>query len=128
MRYLLLIHSDEKTWDAMTKAEQDAVMDGHMAMQERMKKVGAFLAADRLCPVATATTIRVRDGKVMITDGPFAESKEQFGGFYMIEAANLDEALKWAAEIPCAQTGSVEVRPIWEDDEAPKANAAKSHS
>lgn len=128
MRYLLLIHSDEKIWDAMTKAEQDAVMDGHMAMQERMKKVGAYLASDRLCPISTATTIRVRDDKAMISDGPFAESKEQFGGFYMIDVPNLDEALKWAAEIPCARTGSVEVRPIWQDEDAPKNEALKSLS
>jgi len=112
MRYLLLIYSDPSHYE--TLSEQD--------MGQLMAAYGKFSAhtasqtqgAERLQPTATATTVRVRKGDIMTTDGPFAETKEQLGGYYLIEAKDLDEAIAIAAKVPTAQYGCVEVRPIWE--------------
>ena len=112
MKYLCLIYDDEKTFAGMSKADTEAFMGEYFAFTENIKKSGHYVGGEALKPVHTATTVRVRNGKMSTTDGPFAETKEQLGGYYMIEAKDLNEALQIAAKIPSARTGSVEVRPI----------------
>ncbi len=112
MQYLLLIYGDEKKWDETDKDREH--MSGYLALTEDLKKAGKWLGGNRLQRVATATTVRVRDGKTQLTDGPFAETREQLGGYYLIEAKDLDEATKIAARIPGAKHGSIEVRPLWQ--------------
>jgi hypothetical protein len=112
MQYLLLIHDAEKTWAAMPDAERQKLFAEYNAFTASIKASGHFVAGQRLQSVTTATTVRIRDGKTQMTDGPFAETREQLGGFYMIEAKDLDEATKIAARIPSAKIGSIEVRPI----------------
>ncbi len=118
MRYLCLIYEDEKVSANMTEAEMGALFSEYMAFTEAIKKGGQHLGGEALQPIATATTVRVRNGKVSTTDGPFAETKEQLGGYYLINAKDLNDALQVAAKIPAARTGSVEVRPIMEFDQA----------
>ena len=113
MRYLILIHSDETRFPKLPEAEIQALMKEYRGVTEEMKAAGALISFDRLRPTSTATTIRVRDGKPLITDGPYAETKEQLGGFYLVEVKDLDEAIAWAAKIPSARFGSIEVRPVW---------------
>jgi hypothetical protein len=110
MQYLLTIYEDEKRWANMGKDAADAEMSGYGAFGEEFK--GAIKGGNALQPTNTATTVRVRDGKRLTTDGPFAETKEQLGGYYLVEAADLDAAIAMAAKIPGARSGSVEVRPI----------------
>ena len=112
MQYVLLIYLSEEKWAAMAPAEVDKVMAEYGAFTESIVKSGHYKGGDELQPVSTATTVRVRNGKPMITDGPFAETREQLGGFYLIEAKDLDEANAIAARIPSARDGSIEVRPI----------------
>ena len=112
MQYLCLIYDDEKLIDDLSPTERGAFLGAYGTFTREIKASGHFVAGDALQPVATATTVRVRDGKVTTTDGPFAETREQLGGYYLIEAKDLDEALKIAARIPRARTGSIEVRPI----------------
>ena len=112
MQYLLLIYDDEKKIEAMSKAESDQFMAEYFTYTESIKKSGHYRAGEALQGIATATTVRLREGKTLTTDGPFAETREQLGGFYMVEAANLDEAISLAARIPSSRTGSIEVRPI----------------
>ena len=112
MKYLCLIYSDEKTWERMPKAEVDAVMGEYFAFTDDIKQNGKYIAGDALQPTPTATTVRVRNGKISATDGPFAETKEQLGGYYLIDAKDLNDAIGVAAKIPSARIGSVEVRPI----------------
>jgi hypothetical protein len=114
VRYLLLIYSDEKTFTQMPEKDLEGLMGEFHAFTTSVKESGAHLASQRLRPVSTATSVRVRGGKKLVTDGPFAETKEQLGGFYMIEAKDLDEAVAWASRIPGARYGTIEVRPIWE--------------
>jgi hypothetical protein len=114
MRYLCLIYDDEKKVGAMPKGESDAFMGAYFAFTEDIKKSGHYLAGEALQPVQTATTVRVRNGKLSTTDGPFAETKEQLGGFYMINARDLNDAIQVASRIPSARMGSIEVRPIME--------------
>ena len=114
MRYLCLIYDEEKKMAAMAKLESDAFMGEYFAFTEGIRKSGHFLAGEALQPVHTATTVRVRNGKLSTTDGPFAETKEQLGGFYLINAKDLTDAVQVAAKIPSARLGSVEVRPIME--------------
>ena len=114
MRYLLLIHDVEADFAKMPPAEMDQLMGDYRKFSEQLKQAGAYVTGQRLRPTTTATTIRVRNGETLATDGPFAETKEQLGGFYLIQAADLDEAMAWAAKIPSAKIGSIEVRPIWE--------------
>jgi hypothetical protein len=114
MKYLCLVYSEEKILDAMSKSEFDAFSDEHVALDEDLKKSGHSIVAEALQPVHTATTVRVRNGKLSTTDGPFAETKEQLGGFYLIEARDLNEAIQAASRIPAARLGSIEVRPIWD--------------
>ncbi len=112
MQYLLLIYDDEKIWEAMPKEQSDAMLGKYMKFTQEVKESGHLRGGDALQPVHTATTVRVRDGKITTTDGPFAETREQLGGYYLIEAKDLDEAVKIAARIPSATIGSIEVRPI----------------
>ena len=114
MRYVCLIYDDEKNWEKMPKAESDAMMGEYFAFTNDIKKNGQYQAGEALQPVATATTVRVRNGKTSTTDGPFAETKEQLGGFYILECKDLDDALAYAARIPSARFGTIEVRPIME--------------
>jgi hypothetical protein len=114
MRYLCLIYDEEKKLAAMAKSESDAFMGEYFAFTEAIKQSGHHLGGEALQPVATATTVRVRNGKVSTFDGPFAETKEQLGGFYLINARDLNDAIQVAAKIPSARLGSVEVRPVVE--------------
>ncbi len=115
MRYLLLINDEEAKFGTMSQSEIGKLMQDYNTFTEELIKSGAFKDAARLRPTATATTVRVRDGKTLTTDGPFVETKEQLGGYYLVDVKNLDEAIKWAAKIPSARNGSIEVRPVWED-------------
>ena len=116
MDYLLLLYSNEEGWTHMTPEQQQQGYAAYMAYTEALKKAGAYKASQRLQPVATATTVHVTDGKSQVLDGPYVESKEQLGGFYLIEAPDLDSALAWAARCPGASHGTIEVRPIWPMD------------
>jgi hypothetical protein len=107
MKYLCLVYMEEQTLDAVPDSDC-------LAYSESLRKSGRHLAAEALEPVHTATTVRVRNGKVTMTDGPFAETKEQLAGFYLIDAKDLDDAIQWAAKIPPARVGSIEVRPVRE--------------
>ncbi|PYV15011.1 MAG: hypothetical protein DMG07_10760 [Acidobacteria bacterium] len=114
MRYMLLIHDDESILHKMSPQEMEKLMADYGRFTEEVKASGAHKDAARLRPVNTATTVRVRSGKTLTTDGPFAETKEQLGGYYLIDVKNLDEAIQWAAKIPSAKLGCVEVRPVWD--------------
>jgi hypothetical protein len=114
MRYMLLIYTNEKAGDNMSPEDAKQIMDGHWAVIEQTRKRGILEAAEPLERAKTASTVRVHDGKALVTDGPFAETKEQLAGYYILNC-DLDEALSWAAKIPTAcggATGCVEVRPI----------------
>ena len=114
MRYVLLICEDEKAAQASSPAEGEAMMGEYMKFGEEMTARGVLLDGARLRPTPDATTVRVRDGELLTSDGPFAETKEQIGGYYMVDCKDLDEAIEVAAKIPGARNGSIEVRPIWE--------------
>jgi hypothetical protein len=113
MQYLLLIYSNEAQVAAMTPESLKTMTDDYMVFTKGIIQGGQFKAGDRLKPTSSASTVRVRNSQVAITDGPFAETREQLGGYYLIEAANLDEAIAIAARVPGAKLGSIEVRPIW---------------
>jgi hypothetical protein len=112
MKYLYLIYIEEKKVDAMPKSEMNALMEETLAYNEALQMSGHFISTAGLQPVRMATTIRIRNGKASITDGPFAETKEVLGGFYVIEARDLNQAIQWASKSPSLRLGSVEVRPI----------------
>jgi hypothetical protein len=112
MKYLCLIYDEESKMATMSEQDANAFMGEYFAFTEDIKKSGHYLGGEALKPVSTATTIRVRNGKMSTTDGPFAETKEQLGGYYLIEARDLNDALQVASRIPSARMGSVEVRPI----------------
>jgi hypothetical protein len=112
MQYLLLIYEREADWNAMNEKEKGTIFQDYMAFTQGIMKSGHHRAGDALQPISTATTVRVRNGKTVTTDGPFAETREQLGGYYLVEAKDLDEAISIAARIPSARHGSVEVRPI----------------
>jgi hypothetical protein len=112
MKYLCLIYDEERDWDAMPGAEADAYLAECMAAADGIRAGGHHLAGEALHPAATAAVVRVRNGKLSVTDGPFAETKEQIGGFYLIAARDGDEAVRLAATIPSARTGCIEVRPV----------------
>lgn len=113
MQYLLMIYQNEAEYAKLDPAILKSNYDEYVAFTQSIVKGGNFKAGDRLQPTTTATTVRVRDGKTLTTDGPFAETREQLGGYYLIDAENLDQALAIAARIPTARTGAIEVRPIW---------------
>jgi hypothetical protein len=112
MQYLLLIYRNEAEIGKMGPVERKQVTADYGAFTQSIVQSGHFKAGDGLQPTTTATTVRVRDGKMLTTDGPFAETREQLGGYYLVEAKDLDTALGIAARIPCAKSGSIEVRPV----------------
>ena len=112
MQYMLLIYDDEQTWGNLSDGERGQIFQAYGAYTEDMRLKGVFVAGDALQPTSTATTVRERNGDRLVTDGPFAETKEQLGGYYVIEVDSLDDALDWAARIPSAKLGSIEVRPV----------------
>jgi len=112
MQYLLLIYDQEKAWMGMSEAEQNAMMNEYMEFTKSIAQSGHYRGGNQLHPISKATTVRLRDKKRLVTDGPFAETKEQLGGYYLIEASDLDEAVGIAARIPSARMGSIEVRPV----------------
>lgn len=113
MLYFLLIHDEESIFETMSEQEMDQLMADYNAFGKELDDAGVKVAGHRLQLVATATSVRVRDGQTLHTDGPFAETKEQLGGFYAIDVPDLDTALSWAAKVPSARFGTIEVRPEW---------------
>jgi len=114
MRYLLLIYTNETSDTNASEKEQAEIMEAYNTFTRDLGASGSMIAGEALQPTSTATTVRVRDGKMTTTDGPFAETKEQLGGYYLLNAKDLNDAVKWAAKIPGAKHGSIEVRPIME--------------
>lgn len=112
MRYACLIYDEEKKLAGMSKAEADSFMAEYFQFTEDTKKSGKYVAGEALQPISNATSLKVRNGKLSTTDGPFAETREQLGGFYLIDARDLNEALQIASRIPSAKTGTIEVRPV----------------
>jgi hypothetical protein len=113
MQYLLMLYADESGWGRMSKAEQERGVAAYMAYTEALKTAGALVGANRLAPSTSATRVSVTDGKTQVLDGPCADSKEQLGGYYLIEVPDLDAALSWAARCPGSGHGTVEVRALW---------------
>jgi len=113
MQYLLMLYADENGWSNLTPDQQQQGMAAYTAYTEALKKAGVLQGSNRLQPVATATTVRVANGKSQVLDGPYVESKEQLGGYYLIDVADMDAALAWAARCPGASHGTIEVRPVW---------------
>lgn len=113
MEFLLTLYAEEAGWAKMSKAEQEQGVAAYMSYSEALKKAGVLKGSNRLQPISTATTIRTVNGKQQVLDGPYADSKEQLGGYYLLDVPNLDAALSWAARCPGASHGVVEVRPIW---------------
>jgi hypothetical protein len=114
MKYMLLIYDDERIFGKMGEAALGRFMAEYRQFSEQIRGAGHYVAGGQLQPIATATSVRVRDGKRLLTDGPFAETREQLGGYYLIEAKDLDDALSIAARVPSARTGTIEVRPLVE--------------
>lgn len=114
MKYMLLIYDNEQAWTRISEAEQRKIYGEYMQFTEDLKANRNYLAGSQLQPITTATSVRVREGKDLITDGPFAETHEQLGGYYLIEAKDLDEATRIAARVPSAKYGTIEVRPLVE--------------
>src|ERR1700730_7262399 len=114
MKYMLLIHDDEQGWAKLSEAERQKMYAEYGQFGQQIKAAGQHLASAQLQPTTMATSVRVRDGKRLVTDGPFAETREQLGGYYLIEAKDLDEAIAIAAGIPSVSAGTVEVRPLVE--------------
>jgi len=112
MRYLCLIYENEKAWESKPQAELEAIMGEYFAFTEGIRSNGKLVAGEALQPTPTATTVRVRNGKISTTDGPYAETKEQLSGFYLIEAKDLNDAIQVASKIPGARDGTIEVRPV----------------
>jgi hypothetical protein len=113
MQYMLLIYENEAAMEGREPAQDAAMLNGYHAFTSGLISSGKFKASDRLQPTSTATTVRVEGTKTLVTDGPFAETREQLGGYYLIDATDLDDAIAIAARIPSASTGRIEVRPVW---------------
>jgi hypothetical protein len=114
MRYLALIYGNEAASEGATQEQQAAMLEAYNVFGQKAGARGVLLGGDALMPTSSATTVRVREGKAIVTDGPFAETKEQLGGYYLLNCQNLDEAIEVASQIPGALTGSIEIRPIME--------------
>jgi hypothetical protein len=112
MRYLLLLYGDESQWTDASPEDIQRDMNAYEAFGREVTEAGAFIAGEGLEATNAATTVRIRDGETSLTDGPFAETREQLGGFYLLECGDLDEAVRWASKIPSAYSGSVEIRPV----------------
>ena len=123
MQYLLMVYVNEAGFQKLSKAEQDAGVAAYTAYFQALKNSGTIVGLNRLQPSSTATTLRITDGKTQVLDGPYADSKEQLGGYYIIEVADFDAALSWAARCPATGHGTVEVRPFWAMPEAAKTQA-----
>ena len=124
MEYMLLIYGQEDHWDDATDEERSAMYAEYFKLSDDLRARDALLSSNELQPVATATTVRVENGETLVTDGPFAETKEVLGGYYLIETESLDEAIEWAARIPAARHGKIEVRPVV--DNTARAEASRS--
>jgi hypothetical protein len=114
MQYLLMLYSKESEWAQLSPEQQQQRSAPYVAYMEALKKAGAFLGANRLKPIANATTVRIANGKTQVLDGPYADTKEQCGGYVLIDVPDLDAALSWAARCPTASHGVIEVRPVWQ--------------
>ncbi len=114
MKYMLLMYADESEGSKIPPEELKAVQQDWYSLLQEAKAAGVLISNNGLSPVANATSVRVREGKTLITDGPFAETHEQFGGYFLIDCKDLDEAIRWAAKIPTAKYGTIEVRPLWD--------------
>jgi hypothetical protein len=117
MQYLALIHSDEEAWSDLSEQEVKDVMEGYYAFSREGAEAGVVQGGSELAPSTTATTVRIRNDETLVTDGPFVELKEALGGYFVLECETIDEACTWAAKIPGAKHGAIEVRPIHVDDE-----------
>jgi hypothetical protein len=130
MKFLLLLYGDESQWADATPEEISKMMEDYQAYDGEIQGAGVLVAGEGLEPSSAATTVRVRDGEPVLSDGPFAETREQLGGFYLLDCADLDEALRWASKLPAALDGSVEVRPVLNYEtygfETPDAQQAQS--
>jgi hypothetical protein len=115
VQYMALIYAEEERWEALSDEERQGMMGRYRALSEDARKAGVMVGGDELGPTRAATTVRVRDDETLVTDGPYAELKEALGGYYLFECKTLDEALDWAARIPAAEHGAVEVRPVFVD-------------
>jgi hypothetical protein len=112
MKYLLLLYGDESQWADATPEDIQLEMDAYVAYEAELREAGALIAGEALEPTHAASTIRIRDGETVQSDGPFAETREQLGGFYLLECRDAADAARWAEKVPAAQGGSVEVRPV----------------
>ena len=121
MQFALLIYDDEKVWAGLSEDDQNAIMGEYFAYTDELRKAGAHRGGEALQPISSARSLRVRDGDRIVTDGPFAETKEQFGGFYLIDVDSQEDALDWAARIPSARLGTIEIRPVVVFDREPAA-------
>src|SRR6201997_2229883 len=113
MQYLLMLYASEAGWSNLTKEQQQQGVAAYAAYTEALKKAGVWKGSNRLQPISAATTVRVTDGKSQVLDGPYIDSKEQLGGYYLIDVPDLDSAISWAARCPGASHGTIEVRPVW---------------
>jgi hypothetical protein len=113
MQYLLLLYANEGGWSKLSKTEQEQGMAAYTAYTQALRNDGVLQGSNRLQPIAAATTVRIADGKTQVLDGPYVDTKEQLGGYYLIDVRDLDAALAWAARCPGASHGTVEVRPVW---------------
>ena len=118
MEYLALIYADEATWERFSDEERKAAYEQYGEFSQAARDAGVLVGGEELGPTASATTVRVRDGRQLVTDGPYAEAKEALGGYFILDCPSLDEALTWAARIPGASHGAVEVRQVYVDEEA----------
>jgi hypothetical protein len=112
MQYMLLIYGEEGAWEARSEGDQSTLVEEYGRLTRDLRAQDKLLSGEELQPVATATTVQVRGGDAVVTDGPFADTKEVLGGFYLIDADSLDEAIEWAGRIPDARYGTIEVRPV----------------
>ena len=119
MKYLLMIHSDEASWETLTDSDREARVARYVEFAERARERGVLLGGDELQPTASATTVRVQDGKTVVTDGPYAETKEALGGFFLVDVPDIDEAVELAKLLPApVANGGIEIRPAYEEDES----------
>ena len=127
MKYLLTIYGDESSFADVTPEDVQQVMAAYEAFGREVTEAGAMLGGEGLQPSATATTVQVRDGETITSDGPFADTREQLGGYYLLDCRDLDEAIGWAAKIPGAQSGTIEVRPVMDYEAAGMSTEGEAH-
>lgn len=118
MEYLALIYTDEKRWDEASDAERATGYEKYVEFANAARAAGVLVGGDELAATRSATTVRIRDGEQLVTDGPYAEAKEALGGYFILDCASFDDAVDWAARIPAVETGAIEVRPVHVDPEA----------